>query len=211
MGGLREWFFYNNRGLIHDLLWYVIQYRRRWQWERSERRLPAPYIVKHEIIKDYAKRFSCSTLVETGTYLGDTVNALKGQFKKIISVELDSFLCQRAKTKFSRFNHIKIICGNGPEVLKDICSGIEEPCLFWLDSTFSGGITARGELITPVVSEIEEIFQKLSDKIIVLINARNILPHPEGKKIMLDIKNIVLAKHPGWKIKERDDVIRITP
>ena len=53
-------------------------------WEKQGRPSPPPHIIKEELIRDYAKTFNTQILIETGTYLGDMVHAMKKSFSHII-------------------------------------------------------------------------------------------------------------------------------
>lgn len=59
--------------------------------------IPPPHLIKQETVKEYAHKFSIDILIETGTYLGDMVFAMKDVFSQIYSIELDSDLCMKAK------------------------------------------------------------------------------------------------------------------
>jgi len=43
-------------------------------WVANGCPVPPPHSAKQKVIEKYAKQYSCSTLVETGTYLGDTIS-----------------------------------------------------------------------------------------------------------------------------------------
>src|SRR5215217_3824152 len=78
-------------------------------WEKQGRPSPPPHIVKEELIKEYAKAFKTNILVETGTYLGDMVYAMRKSFSKILSFELDQTLAEQARQRFVNDNHVAII------------------------------------------------------------------------------------------------------
>ncbi len=73
-----------------------ISKRRLIKWRKSGCPVPPPHIVKRLIIKEYQEKFGYNILVETGTLMGDMVEAQRKRFKKIVSIELDVNL---AKTK----------------------------------------------------------------------------------------------------------------
>ncbi|KKK99589.1 hypothetical protein LCGC14_2631260 [marine sediment metagenome] len=137
---------HNRIANIHDKILNLIELRK---WFESDITHP-PHILKQKIVKLYAKKFSIKTFVETGTYLGEMIDATKKKFKKIYSIELDDDLFKNAKKKFSKYNHISIIQGDSSDVLPIIISKIKQPCLFWLDAHYSSGITAKGEIETPI-------------------------------------------------------------
>src|SRR5258706_13689531 len=75
--------------------------KRRWEkravdeWQRSGCPAPPPHPVKQTTIKEYQKQYEYSTFVETGTFIGDMVEAQKANFKKIISIELSADLFEK--------------------------------------------------------------------------------------------------------------------
>ena len=98
-------------------------------------------------------------LVETGTYVGEMVDAMKDSFEKIYSIELGVELARNAQEKFSAYSHIHIIQGDSGQVLKTLASQIRQPALFWLDGHYSAGITAKGAKDTPVCEELQYILE----------------------------------------------------
>src|SRR4026207_2550373 len=115
----------------------VIKIRRdlaaRRAWEKQGRPSPPPHVVKEELIRDFAKTFKTNILIETGTYLGDMVHAMRKSFARILSFELDEALAQQAPQSFPAEPHIEIVQGDSGRMLGDYLTKIHEPCLFWLD------------------------------------------------------------------------------
>ena len=73
----------------------VVSTLRSWQqkkslneWKSNGCPDPTPHIVKQMTIKEYHEKYKYEILVETGTYLGDMVEAQKKRFKKVYSIEL---------------------------------------------------------------------------------------------------------------------------
>ncbi len=140
-------------------------------WIQSGKPIPPPHIVKVQAIKEYARKYKISTFVETGTYLGDMVYAIKDDFDKIFSIELGQELFFNAQKRFSSQKHITIWQGDSGEVIKDVLSRINTPCLFWLDGHYSEGITAKGDLDTPISNELLHIFNhSLAHQQIILVD-----------------------------------------
>ena len=67
-----------------------------------------------------AERFGLKTLVETGTYYGEMVAAMKRRFDRIYSIEFVPELAERAQRKFARDQHIKIFCGDSRVVMPEV-------------------------------------------------------------------------------------------
>jgi hypothetical protein len=180
-------------------------------WERAGRPVPPPQSVKHKIIREYAVRFSLGTLIETGTYLGETVEVMRREFTCIISIELNSLLAERAKKKFNRYSHITILQGDSGELLGDILKSVTVPCLFWLDSHWSAGITARGGSETPILIELGHIFaHTVADHVMLIDDARHFTG--AGDYPTLDELRAFVHNHrPELVVEVADDIIRIHP
>jgi len=56
------------------------------EWERIGKPVPPPHIIKQKVLRDYSKIYGLRILVETGTYLGDMVEAMKANFDRIYSI-----------------------------------------------------------------------------------------------------------------------------
>jgi len=179
------------------------------EWERNGNPSPPPPIVKQRIIKKYALQFSIDTLIETGTYLGETVLALKDVFDTIFSIELDETLAKRAQKKFSKYRHITIIEGDSGEIIKDILPKIEKPCLFWLDSHYSGGLTTKGASDTPIMQELSHIFNHhIKDHVVLIDDARHFTGENDYPALQ-ELQDFTLRNRPGWSFSVRYDIIRL--
>ena len=67
------------------------------------------YSEKREILKSYKEQYNCKTLVETGTFLGDTVERMRGVFDNVVSIELAEDLAERAQKRFEKYPNVRII------------------------------------------------------------------------------------------------------
>ena len=115
---------------------------------------PIPSIVKRAIIIRYAKINKINIFVETGTYNGGTVKAVKQYFNKVITIELSRSLYEKAANFFINDQNVEIIQGNSADKLKYVLDKINEPALFWLDGHYSGRGTAKGDKNTPIIEEL---------------------------------------------------------
>ena len=55
-------------------------------WKLNGRPLPAPQCYKRLVIKEYANKYAAGIFIETGTYVGETLDSFKNVFKKLISI-----------------------------------------------------------------------------------------------------------------------------
>src|SRR5829696_670398 len=199
----------NKRTLPADVLKARRDLEARRIWENQGRPSPPPHIVKEELIRDYAKTFNTPILIETGTYLGDMVHAMKKSFARIISFELDHNLAVQAQQRFANDNHIQIIQGDSGKILGDYLATINEPCLFWLDGHFSGGITAKGALETPIKNELTAILSHPVDGHVILIDDARCFTGENDYPTIDELQNFVTERKPNHRFSVEHDVIRI--
>lgn len=178
-------------------------------WKLAGRKLPPPHVYKQSVIKKLAKEFDIEILIETGTYKGDMIEALKKRFKKLTSIELSEFYFKNATKKFSKDGHIKIIHGDSGKEIKKLLKTLKKPALFWLDGHFSGGKTAKTKVNTPVMEELKAIFNHSLDSHVVLVDDARLFNGKEDYPKVNEIRK--LLKGIGYQLVVKDDIIRITP
>ena len=201
--------------LVDTFLWDVWERRKDNQevaiWEKSGRPVPPPSWVKRQILAAYGASFSTGTLIETGTYLGGTVYAMKDRFKAIYSIELSDVLTRNARRRFRNYSHINILHGDSGELLPELLGKLSEQCLFWLDGHYSAGFTARGKLDTPIVNELMTIFDhKIKDHVILIDDAR-LFNGTEDYPTLEELRRLFADKRPDYEFSVANDVIRAHP
>jgi hypothetical protein len=185
--------------------------RRIYGWIVGERMDPPSDEFKRKTIQEYGKEFGPHIFIETGTLFGDTVEAVIHQFKKIISIELDRKLYEKAAERFKRHAHVSILQGDSGVVLESVMEMIDEPVLFWLDGHYSGGITAQGELDTPIIQELETVLtHKIKNHCILIDDARCFIGE-NGYPIIKDIQSLVSKHNKDMYLRVENDIIRILP
>ena len=180
------------------------------EWKKNGRPSPPPHIVKQMAIEEYQQKFNTKILVETGTYLGDMVEAQRDRFDKIYSVELSKKLFQRAVKRFKTYSHINILNGDSGIVLNKLLPGIDTPALFWLDGHYSGGITAKGSKECPVPEELEAILKSDLPHIILIDDAR-LFDGTHDYPTLDEIKQLYKKSNRDHSLTVKDDIIRLIP
>lgn len=179
-------------------------------WEKNGKKLPVSNYSKHLALINLQKKYDLKTLIETGTYLGDTLFALALNFEALHSIELSDFYYQKAKLRFSNNNKIQLLNGDSGQVLKELVPKLKSPALFWLDGHYSGGLTAKGELECPVYEELNSIFSSPFKHVIVIDDARlfnGTNDYPQIDKLKLFIEE----KMPEYKFSLANDSIILEP
>lgn len=181
------------------------------KWEKDGRPAPPPHFIKQETIRSFKNKFKLKILVETGTYYGDMIEAMKNDFSQIYSIELSEDLYQKAKQRFFDTKHISIIQGDSGVQLEKLVKTINQPVLFWLDGHYSAGVTARGDKDTPIYEELNHIFNSNHEKYIIVIDDARCFGNDPDYPSIKELSDFVNAKLPNAKIEVKDDSIRVIP
>ena len=181
------------------------------EWERSGRPIPPPSIVKQHIVKLYAHEYGTRTLIETGTYWGDMVDACSREFARIISIELDPDLHERARARFASSRHIEIHRGDSANLLPELIEDLSEASLFWLDGHYSEGATARGASMTPIMDELHSICEMPGDGHVILIDDARLFVGEDDYPTVDEVREFVLSRRPHYEFELESDIMRIAP
>lgn len=162
---------------------------------------------------EYAERFGLKIFVETGTFKGDTVEAMRPHFERIYSVELAEKFYQEAVKRFQGVDKVKLLQGDSGERMPEIVAELDAPTLFWLDGHYSGGDTAKGELAAPVWAELKAIFAGMKEPFVILIDDARCFTRVGGHAYpaVTDIEAWVAEQDRNLTVEVDMDCIRIAP
>jgi predicted O-linked N-acetylglucosamine transferase (SPINDLY family)/glycosyltransferase involved in cell wall biosynthesis/SAM-dependent methyltransferase len=167
-----------------------------------------PHIIKQRAIGEYQREYGYSLFIETGTYLGDMVDAQKHQFERIISIELGADLFERAKTRFAGDHNVTIMQGDSGKILPQILAEIKEPAIFWLDGHYSEGITAMGDKACPIFEELDAIFASTRFNHVILIDDARCFGAIDEFPTVEKLTEYIQAKNEGYQVEIENDIIR---
>lgn len=180
------------------------------KWQSKGSVLPMPHFGKQKVVEEYAKKFTLPVFVETGTYKGDMVYAVLNRFEQIFSIELERTLFEQAKKRFSGYKHVHVMNGQSGVILPEILDQLRRPCLFWLDAHWSGGATAKGDLETPIIEELQTIFDHPhAEEHVLLIDDARCFTGENDYPTLDGLKAFVISRHPDWVFEVADDIIRL--
>jgi hypothetical protein len=179
-----------------------------WYWILRGRPARSPHLLKQRVVREYGERFGLPTLVETGTYYGEMVAAMKNHFERIYSIEYVPELASRATRKFARDEHVRIFCGDSRLVMPEVLALMEGPALFWLDAGYYGwvGIRTNEQRLS---AELEMILSHRFPHIILLDDARGLIGR-DGIPSVADVKSYVESTFPQRSVEVEYDIMRIT-
>jgi hypothetical protein len=179
-----------------------------WYWILRGRPSRSPHLLKQKVVREYSEKFQLKTLVETGTYYGEMVAAMKNRFDQIYSIEFVPELADRATRKFARDKHIRFFCGDSRVVMPDVLALLRAPALFWLDAGYYGWIGKQGDQ-QRLSAELEMILSHPYPHIILLDDARG-LTGRDGVPSVDDVKDYVESRFPQRSVRVEYDIMRVT-
>lgn len=178
-------------------------------WEKAGRPSPPPQIYKHAVIKKYQANFQLHTLIETGTFLGDTIAATNSYFDHLYSIELSDELYELAKKRFEKNTKVIIKHGDSGEMIKEILDDVTQPCLFWLDGHYSEGNTAKGQLNTPIIQELTHIFNTEIKGHVILIDDARCFNGTDDYPTIDFLTEFIKQFNPNLQLVVENDIIKI--
>lgn len=179
-------------------------------WEDQGKPIPPPHEIKQATIEQYQASSGYKTLVETGTYFGDMIEAQRDNFDIIYSVELSKEFWKRAVIRFKKYKNIEIIQGDSGKVLPAIVPGLKSPAIFWLDGHYSAGNTAKGDKVCPILEEIDAILKNNYFEHILLIDDARLFTGQNDYPTIEHLNRHIQSKNPHYQLKIKDDVLIYT-
>ena len=122
-------------------------------------------------LNDLKKLSRASVFIETGTYFGNTVESVRENFEKVISVELSPELHQKATIRFKDYQNVTILQGDSESRLRDALTMTDgQVRVIWLDAHYSGEGTSKALSNTPIIGELTVISELSKGTDIILID-----------------------------------------
>ncbi|MEM1167813.1 MAG: tetratricopeptide repeat protein [Cyanobacteria bacterium P01_H01_bin.35] len=158
------------------------------------------------IKKETLAKYMNPVLIETGTFLGATIEAgLKLGFQKIFSIEIDEKLYYKACKKFDNQPSVELLYGDTLEWLPKILSHLDNCATFWLDAHRSGELPG-GKIAYPIVGELEIIANHYIKNHTILIDDRRLLKNP-WSITEDDVQKALFNINPQYNISYEPGVI----
>ena len=183
-------------------------------WRLKGSPIPPPPLYKQRVIREYAKKYSLSCFLETGTFLGDTLYSLISDFEYLASVELGDDLYENAVMRFRGIDKVHLYKGNSGVMMANMIDNIPKETfnkglLFWLDAHYSAGITARGEVDTPIIQELDVILDRVKDNCAILIDDARLFVGENDYPTLEELKDYMEKKNKNYTWRVEGDSIRI--
>jgi hypothetical protein len=195
------------RASMHPLIRPFTEWRIYVQWVMAGRPFPAPPLVKQHIVKRYQDRFGLRTVIETGTFTGETVEAVRARSTRVISIELDPALHAAAVRRFARAANVTVMQGDSTALLPGFLDDLQTAALFWLDGHYAGSGTA-GAGSSPLLQEVRTLLARPPRGDVVLIDDARQLTGKDGYAALNDVLALIRRERPRAGLSVADDIIR---
>ncbi|MEG3841898.1 FkbM family methyltransferase [Microcoleus sp. herbarium14] len=128
--------------------------------------------------------YNLQGFIETGTNYGGTALWAAQYFQKVITIEAAKAIHEAVVKNYGHLKNIEFVLGNSKEQLEAIVPTLKEPCIFWLDAHWSGGVTYGEADECPLLEELQIINDSEFDHFILIDDARLFLcPPPRPHRI----------------------------
>lgn len=110
-----------------------------------------------KLLLELKSRYELKDFIETGTYYGNTAAWAASYFDNVSTIEFSHEIYEEALKRHGNIENINFIFDDSRSALKNLCSKLSRPAIFWLDSHWSGGDTYGNHDECPLIEEIHII------------------------------------------------------
>lgn len=178
------------------------------QWKARDHALPIPHGYKSARVREIGRTYRCSTLVETGTLVGDMIHTALPDFRHIHSIELSPYFVARARLRFDRYPNVTLHEGDSGTVLPKVLATLHERALLWLDAHYSGGPTARGVEDSPIARELAAAKGRGH---CILIDDAHMFHGRDGYPTIEQLAAFAKQEFPGYHFAVTHNIIELLP
>jgi hypothetical protein len=185
-----------------------------WYWNLRIRHGRTPHLFKQRTVREYARRYTLRVLIETGTYYGEMVAAVKNDFDRIDSIEFDPALARRAARLFERHPKIRILEGASEQFIPELLKSLSEHALFWLDAGYYtwDNLPRNRERLPAELAAI--LGHSIKGHVVLIDDAATLKFCAGDQKEPLDVSELqtnLAAAFPDRLVEVQHNIVRITP
>jgi len=205
MGALRRWW---RRISVSPILIAFTRRRVALQWRLRGSPAPPPHVVKQAILLRYQRSRRFRTFVETGTFTGEMIAAMRPYFEQVISIEMAPAIYEATRRRFDGDPRVQLLLGDSGTLLPRVVDTLDHPALFWLDGHYMGGETARAAVDSPVRAELAALLRHPTRGHLILIDDARLFTGADGYPTIEELRAWVERERPGSCVELDADIIR---
>jgi hypothetical protein len=169
-----------------------------------------PQSIKMRVLEENSPRPCPGVFIETGTYHGETVQEMKSRYGKVVSIEIDKALYEKARERFKDDANVTIVLGDCAKELPKILDLLSEPAVFWLDGHWSGAGTGKGKVVDPVLMSLEQIGSHPVKEHAIFIDDARYFDGKDGRPDIVDVLVRLRGINRGYLIRILNDIVIAT-
>jgi hypothetical protein len=155
-------------------------------------------------------RFDITTLVETGTFEGESALWAAEHFANVVTIDIRDDDRGTAYQRCRDHRNIEFIHGDTRDALPEVIATLDRPALIWLDAHAAPGLFGDAD-DWPILDELEIINTSPHKHFILIDDAHCFLPGTPHPACPTFDQVAVLAIAYGYQCRFIDDVICVVP
>ncbi len=137
------------------------------------------FSIDPRLVRELTEEMPLKVFVETGTYQGDSVAAVRPFFKVLHTVELDADLYEGAAERFRNADGVHVHHGDSARILRKLKPELERRAvLYWLDAHWCGPEIEGKPRGSPLVKELKAIGRLSKSDVVLIDDARLFMAPP---------------------------------
>lgn len=159
---------------------------------------------------EYVRKYGMhDVFVETGTYIGETIELMKDlPFREIWSCDINEEMVSNAKKKFADDKRILITQRDSADWFPEVVANLDNDNLratFWLDAHASGPLKGGRSGGSPLLDELTAIKASKRNDHTIIIDDKRLFGSPEWSGVQYDDAMKILTEiNPDYKIEFLD-------
>lgn len=155
-------------------------------------------------------RYGITTLVETGTFEGESTLWAAERFSVVITIDIQIDGCEQARSRCADHRNVWFQTGDTRQVLPDVVAELKRPAVFWLDAHSAPGLFGDAD-DWPVLEELAAINASPLGHFILIDDAHCFLPGSPHPLCPTFGEVEALAIERGYVCRVAHDVIAMVP
>lgn len=176
------------------------------RWVKNGFLSPSPQIVKTKLLKHSG--ILGAPWLETGTYLGDTARTLARLRVPITTIEPSEKLFNFSKKRLNKFVNVNSLMGSSEELFMNSLTQLKPRVNIWLDGHYSGDVTFKNEIDTPIRYELKciaENLEQFSEVMLFIDDARCFYHNTDNNKSYPKLDHLIEWARQNkctWRIEQ---------